>query len=50
MCAVSYFPEMESLVGDFGFAGLQFGGLTVPQQEVALVTEAAWFDAIGVDS
>lgn len=47
---VMYFPEMDTLVGDFGFAGLQFGGLTVPKQEVALVTAAAWDGSVGVTS
>jgi hypothetical protein len=47
---VMYFPEMDTLIGDFGFAGLQFGGLTVPKQEVALVTTAAWAGSLGVTS
>jgi hypothetical protein len=38
------------LIGDIGFVGLQLGGLTVPKQEVAVVTTAAWTGAIGVIS
>ena len=40
--SIAYFPENETLDGSMGFAPLQLGGLTVPKQEVALVTESAW--------
>ncbi|KAH8666825.1 aspartic peptidase domain-containing protein [Xylariales sp. PMI_506] len=39
---ISYFPEDEVLRGDMGYAPISMGGLTVPQQEVALVNYAAW--------
>lgn len=40
--SIAYFPENETLEGSMGYAPLQLGGLTVPKQEVALVTESAW--------
>jgi hypothetical protein len=40
--SISYFPEEESLKGQMGYAPITFGGLTVPKQEVALVSYAAW--------
>lgn len=40
--SIGYFPENETLEGSMGYAPLRLGGLTVPKQEVALVTEAAW--------
>jgi hypothetical protein len=40
--SIGYFPENETLDGSMGYAPLRLGGLTVPKQEVALVTEAAW--------
>lgn len=40
--SISYFPENESLDGSMGYASLKLGGLTVPKQEVALITKAAW--------
>ncbi|KAH8647086.1 aspartic peptidase domain-containing protein [Tricladium varicosporioides] len=39
--SISYFPESQTLNGSMGYAPLRLGGLTVPNQEVALVTEAA---------
>ncbi|CAN8097992.1 unnamed protein product [Discula destructiva] len=40
--SISYFPEGEQLKGAMGYAPVTLGGLTVPQQEVALVDYAAW--------
>jgi len=40
--SIGYFPENETLQGSMGYAPLSIGGLTVPKQEVALVTESAW--------
>lgn len=40
--SISYFPEGESLKGDMGYAPITLGGLTVPDQQVALVNYAAW--------
>ena len=40
--SIGYFPENETLYGSMGYAPLRLGGLTVPKQEVALVTESAW--------
>jgi hypothetical protein len=40
--SIKYFPENETLDGSMGYAPLKLGGLTVPKQEVALVTESAW--------
>lgn len=40
--SISYFPEGEQLQGDMIYAPITLGGLTVPQQEVALVNYAAW--------
>jgi hypothetical protein len=40
--SISYFPEGETLKGDMGYAPITLGGLTVPQQQVALVNYAAW--------
>ena len=47
---VRYFPKNDTLIGDIGFVGLQLGGLTVPKQEIAIVTAAAWDGSIGVTS
>lgn len=47
---IQYFPEMTSLNGSMGYAPLTLGGLTVPKQEVALITEAAWAGAENVTS
>lgn len=40
--SISYFPEGEELKGSMGYAPITLGGLTVSQQEVALVDYAAW--------
>lgn len=40
--SISYFPEGETLKGDMGYAPITLGGLTVPEQQVALVNYAAW--------
>ncbi|KAI1856921.1 hypothetical protein JX265_000727 [Neoarthrinium moseri] len=40
--SISYFPEMETLRGDMGYAPITLAGLTVPKQEVSLVNYAAW--------
>jgi len=40
--SIGYFPENETLQGSMGYSPLKLGGLTVPKQEVAIVTEAAW--------
>lgn len=39
---IRYFPEQEVLRGDMALAPVTLGGITVPQQEVALVRYAAW--------
>lgn len=40
--SISYYPEGEQLKGAMGYAPITLGGLTVLQQEVALVDYAAW--------
>ncbi|OAA57967.1 Peptidase aspartic [Niveomyces insectorum RCEF 264] len=40
--SISYFPEMESLQGSMGLAPITVGGLTVAQQQVALIEAARW--------
>ncbi len=40
--SISYFPEMESLAGSMVLAPITVGGLTVPQQQVAVVESAVW--------
>lgn len=39
---IEYFPELEILRGDMAYAPVSLAGLTVAQQEVALVDYAAW--------
>lgn len=39
---IEYFPELEILRGDMAYAPISLAGLTVAQQEVALVDYAAW--------
>lgn len=40
--AIEYFPELEILDGDMAYAPVTLAGITVEQQEVALVDYAAW--------
>lgn len=40
--AIEYFPELEKLDGDMAYAPVTLAGITVEQQEVALVNYAAW--------
>lgn len=40
--SISYFPENESLDGSMVLAPITVGGLTVPQQQVAIVESAIW--------
>ncbi|KAJ4393184.1 hypothetical protein N0V93_002392 [Gnomoniopsis smithogilvyi] len=40
--SISYFPEGEQLKGSMGYAPITLGGLTVSQQQAALVDYAAW--------
>lgn len=40
--SISYYPEGEQLKGSMGYAPITLAGLTVSQQEVALVDYAAW--------
>lgn len=39
---IEYFPELEMLDGDFVYAPVTLAGITVGQQEVALVDYSAW--------
>ncbi|KUI73102.1 hypothetical protein VM1G_09149 [Cytospora mali] len=39
---IEYFPELEILNGDMAYASVSLAGITVEQQEVALVDYAAW--------
>ncbi|PSR78341.1 aspartic peptidase domain-containing protein, partial [Coniella lustricola] len=39
---IEYFPELEILDGDMAYAPITMGGITVEQQEVALVDYSAW--------
>ena len=39
---ITYFPEMQTMGGSMGYAPITLGGLTVPQQQVALIDYAAW--------
>ena len=48
--SITYFPEENSLNGSMGYAPLRLGGLTLPKQEVALITDAAWSGGSGITS
>jgi hypothetical protein len=39
---INYYPEMQRLNGSMGYAPITLGGITVPNQQVALVDSAAW--------
>lgn len=40
--SISYFPENEQLQGSFGTHPVSLAGITVPDQQVAIVDYAAW--------